>query len=146
MNGFKIHTKEALILDGGSRAFSATKLSQVGNAVVAVLSKAEETANKYIYIHSFTATQNEILAELENETAVKWTVTESTTEKTKTEGQELLAKGDFAGVLPLLKTIFHGEGYGSDFTKDAVLNNVMLGLPDQNLAWTISSIIDGKSV
>jgi hypothetical protein len=135
-----------LIFDGGNRAFSATNLSQIGNAVVAVLSKPEETANQFIYIDSFTATQNEILAELENATGEKWKVTESTTEEAKAEGQALFAKGDYSGLLLLLKAIFLGEGYGSDFTKDAVLGNEKLSLPNQDLVSTVTALAPGKAV
>ncbi|TVY89116.1 Isoflavone reductase-like protein, partial [Lachnellula willkommii] len=116
--GFNINTHEALIMDGGDRPFSATNLSQIGNAVVAVLSKPDETANQFLYIDSFTATQNQILAELERATGRKWAVTESSTEAAAREGQELFGRGDFEGLLLLLKTIMLGEGYGSDFTKD----------------------------
>jgi hypothetical protein len=135
-----------LIFDGGNSAFSATNLSQVGNAVVAVLSKPEKTANQFIYIDSFTATQNEILAELEKATGEKWKVTESTTEEAKAEGQALFAKGDYSGLLLLLKAIFLGEGYGSDFTKDAVLGNERLGLPNQDLVSTVTALAAGKAV
>ncbi|TVY45925.1 Isoflavone reductase-like protein [Lachnellula occidentalis] len=144
--GFNINTHEALIMDGGNRPFSATNLSQIGNAVVAVLSKPDETANQFIYVDSFTATQNEILAELEKATGKKWTVTESTTEAAAKEGQELFSKGDFSGLLLLLKTIMLGEGYGSDFTKDASLANEKLGLPKQGLAETVAALAAGKPV
>lgn len=135
-----------MILDGGNRAFSTTNLSQVGNSVVAVLSKPEETANQSIFVDSFTATQNEVLAELEKATGEKWKVTESTTEYAKTEGQALFAKGDFAGLLWLLKVIILGEGYGSDFTKDPGLDNKKLGLPNQDLASTAAAVAAGKSI
>jgi hypothetical protein len=135
-----------LIFDGGNRAFSATNLSQVGNAVVAVLSKPEETANQFIYVDSFTATQNEILAELEKATGERWKVAEATTEEAKAEGQALFAKGDYSGLLLLLKAIFLGEGYGSDFTKDAVLGNEKLGLPNQDLVSTVTALAAGKAV
>ena len=118
----------------------------MGNAVVAVLSKPDETANQFLYIDSFTTTQNEILAELEKATGKKWKVTESTTEAAAKEGQELFSKGDFSGLLLLLKVIMLGEGYGSDFTKDAGLANEKLGLPKQGLAETVAALAAGKSV
>jgi hypothetical protein len=111
-----------------------------------VLSKPEETANQFIYIDSFTATQNEILAELEKATGEKWKVTESTTAAAKAEGEPLFAKGDFSGLLLLLKVIALGEGYGSDFTKDAVLGNEKLGLPNQDLVSTVAALVAGKSI
>lgn len=113
---------------------------------MAVLSNPTTTANQYLYIDSFTASQNEILAELESATGEKWTVTESTTEAAVTEGQALFDKGDFAGLLLLLKANFLGEGYGSDYTKDAKLSNEFLGLPNQDLASTVKAIISGEAI
>ncbi|KAL5350663.1 hypothetical protein ACLOAV_004232 [Pseudogymnoascus australis] len=144
--GFNIHTKEALILDGGDRRFSTSNLSQLGNAVVAVLSKPTVTANQYLYIDSFTASQNEILAALELATGEKWTVTKSTTEAAVAEGQAPFAKGDVSGLLLLLKANFLGEGYGSDFTKDAKLSNEILGLPSQDLASTVKALAKGEAI
>lgn len=144
--GFNINTKEALILDDGNRAFSVSNLSQISHAVVAVLLKPEETSNQFIYIHSFTATQNEILAELEKGTGDKWKITKSTTQSAMTEGQKLFANGDFSGLLLLLKVISLDEGYGSDFTSDAVLSNERLGLPNQDLASTVAAVVAGQSV
>jgi len=144
--GFSINTKEALILNGGNQRFSSSNLSQIGNAVVAVLSKPEETANQFLYIDSFTATQNEILAEFEKATGEKWKVTESTTENAKAEGQALFAKGDFSGLLLLVKVLTFDEAYGNDFTKVATLSNEKLGLPKQDLASTVATVVAGKLV
>jgi hypothetical protein len=135
-----------LILDGGNRPFSTSNLSQIGNAVVAVLSKPDETANQFIYIDSFTTTQNEILAELEKATGEKWKVTKSTTEALKAEGEPLFAKGDFSGLLMLLKVITFGDGYGSDFGDDAVLGNEKLGLPKQDLVSSVAALVAGKPI
>jgi hypothetical protein len=134
------------LIDGGNRAFSATNLSQVGNAVVAALTKPDQTANQFLYIDSFTATQNEILAELESATGKKWEVSHSTTEACEKEGQKLFSKGDFSGLLLLLKAIMLGPGYGSDFTQDAVLANELLGLPKQSLAGTVTAVVAGRAV
>ncbi|KAH8598248.1 hypothetical protein B0O99DRAFT_684292 [Bisporella sp. PMI_857] len=144
--GFNINTSEALIVDGGSLPFSTTNLSQIGNAVVAVLKKPAATSNQFIYIDSFTATQNEILEEFEKVTGKKWDVSVTTSEQVKKEGLELFGKGDFAGLLSLLKVIMLSEGYGSDFTKDATLSNSKLGLPDQSLSKTITAIVAGKPI
>jgi len=73
-------------------------------------------------------------------------VTESTTENAKAEGQALFAKGDFSGLLLLLKVIIFGEAYGGDFTKVATLSNEKLGLPKQDLASTIATVVAGKLV
>ena len=144
--GFNINTKEAVIMDDGDHAFSTSNLSQVGNAVVAVLLKPDETANQFMYVDSFTATQNEVLAELEKATGEKWKVTNKTVDSAKTEGQELFAKGEISGLLLLILVITLGEGYGSDFRKHGTLANKKLDLPNQDLVSTVAALVAGNSI
>lgn len=73
-------------------------------------------------------------------------MTETTSEAAKAEGQPLFAKGDFAGLMLLLKVVTLGEGYGSDFTKIAELGNKKLGLPSQDLESTVAAVVAGKSI
>ncbi|KAF4631096.1 hypothetical protein G7Y89_g7039 [Cudoniella acicularis] len=117
--GFDITKHSAIIFDGGNRPFSTSNLSQIGNSVVAALSKPAETRNKYLCIHSFTVTQNQILAALEKATGKKWDVTTSTTEAAEREGKELFGKGDYNGLLLLLKVNMLGEGFKNQVTFDA---------------------------
>ncbi|KAG9228733.1 hypothetical protein BJ875DRAFT_226777 [Amylocarpus encephaloides] len=91
-----VKDRSAVIYDGGDRPFSTTNVNQVANAVVAVLSKPEETINKYLFVDSFTTTQNEILRALEKASG-KWQVKESMTEAALRKGKELVVKGDYGG-------------------------------------------------
>jgi hypothetical protein len=112
---------------------------------VAVLLKPEETANQFLFVDSFTVTQNEILTALETATQKKWEVTNSTLESAEKIGKESLAKGDFLqGMINLLHVVFFGEGYGSDFSKDEVLANEKLSLPKQTLEDTVTRFAEGK--
>jgi len=49
------------LYDGGSHKFSTTSMVTVGKAVVAVLDKYEETANRGVYIQDVAVTQHELL-------------------------------------------------------------------------------------
>ncbi|KAK5313078.1 hypothetical protein LTR93_011073 [Exophiala xenobiotica] len=49
------------LYDGGNHQFSTTSMVTVGKAVVAVLDKYEETANRGVYIQDVAVTQNELL-------------------------------------------------------------------------------------
>lgn len=143
--GFNINTHTASILDGGNQPFSLTNLDQVANSVVAIISKPEQTANQFLYVDSFTVTQNQILAALEKATGKKWDVTASTTHAAIKHGRELLAKGDHAGAISLLQVNFVGAGYGSDYSRDAELVIEMLGLPKQSLEESVTKLVEGKS-
>jgi hypothetical protein len=39
-----------------------------------------------------------------------------------------------------------GEGYGSDFTKDEVMGNGKLDLPEHQLERTVKDFVDGREV
>jgi uncharacterized protein YbjT (DUF2867 family) len=60
---WNLPARTATIFDGGDVEFEATNVAQIARDVAAVLSSAhvEDTKNKYIYINSFTITQNQIL-------------------------------------------------------------------------------------
>jgi uncharacterized protein YbjT (DUF2867 family) len=143
--GFDINRHTALIMDGGNRAFSVTSLSQIGNAVVAVLSRPGQNINQVIYVHSFTATQNQILANLEEATGRAWETTHCTAADAVTKGLELFKKGEFSGLLLLLNAISLGEGYGSNHLVDAALANRELGLPEQPMHQIIAATTRGLS-
>ena len=131
-------------MDGGDHAFSVSNVSQIGNAVVSVLSKPKETANQFAYVQSFTTTQNRILAEFEKVSGKKWEVTHSTTIAAADGGAKLLSKGEFSGLLLLLKAIMLGEGYGGNFVEDVENGNELLGLPEQSLEDSVEAIVSGK--
>lgn len=46
--GIDLAAKKATIVDSGDEPFSATNLDDIGKAVVSILKKSEETANKYL--------------------------------------------------------------------------------------------------
>lgn len=60
------------------------------------------------------------------------------------EGKEKLAKGDFAGAALLLHVNFLGEGYGSDFERDEVLGNELLGLEGEDLEEIVRWVVEGR--
>ncbi|RGP61325.1 hypothetical protein FLONG3_10559 [Fusarium longipes] len=49
------------VADGGDIPMSASTLDDIGKAIVAVLSKPEDTINKVYYIHTVVMTQNQVL-------------------------------------------------------------------------------------
>lgn len=111
-----------------------------------ILSHPAETANKSIYVASFTPTQNEILSVLEEATGEKWTVQKISTADAKIQGFEALGKGDMTGIVGVLMASTYGPGNGNDFSKDADLSNDLLGLPKEDLKTVTEAIVKGKDV
>ena len=73
---------KAKVFDGGEKRWSASTLSRVGEAVVRVLQREEETRNRMLYVQSFCVNQNEVLRSLERATGgEKWEVEQVSSEK-----------------------------------------------------------------
>jgi nucleoside-diphosphate-sugar epimerase len=144
--GFDLQTHTATIYDDGNQPFSTTTLSSVGKTVAGILLKPAETANKPVYIASFTPTQNEILSVLEETTGKKWTVEKISTVDAKTQGFEALGKGDMSGFVGILMASTYGPGNGNDFSKNAVLSNDLLGLPEEDLKTVTKALVEGNEV
>ncbi|KAL9608216.1 MAG: hypothetical protein Q9167_006938 [Letrouitia subvulpina] len=141
--GFDLKNQSAKIYDDGNARFSTSVLSTIGKAVDGVLSHPAETANKMIFVQSFTTTQNEVLAALEKATGKKWAVTNLSAEKTRLEGLEKLGKGDFSGIADtIIGAVFSGNK-SSDFESQKKLSNDLLGLKKESLDEAINQVVSG---
>lgn len=141
--GFHLESKTATIYDDGNQPTSVSTLSAVGQAVVGILSKPNETANKRLYIASFEPTQNEILALLEDLTGSKWSTTNISTSDAKARGFEALGRGDmYAGFTDVLMASTYGPENGNQFSKSAGLSNELLGLSKEDLKTVTKAVVD----
>ncbi|KAJ4994313.1 isoflavone reductase family protein [Stagonosporopsis vannaccii] len=141
--GFNAQNKTATIVDSGNATFSATNLGTIGQAVVKSLEHAEATKNQFVYISGFQTSQNEILAAAEKITGEKWTVNKTSAKDLIAKGNELLQKGDFSGLGPLIQALTFGEEQLGDL-KPSGLWNEKLGLTQDNFEDSIKAAFSGK--
>lgn len=140
--GFNAKEKTARLIDAGDEPFQASNLAFIGKAVASVLKHPSETANKYLQVASFSPTQNQIVAALEELTNAKWTTTSvSSADLTKT-GEEKFAKGDFSAFLELLQAHCYAAGKGNGLTAETSANKV-LGLEEEDLKDTLRKWLAG---
>ena len=126
--GFDLKTKTATIYDSGGTMANFTNLDAVGQATVGILTHPAETANRYVFIISFRATQNYILYVLETVTGEKWNVKKTTCEEESRLGREKMEKGDWSGVgHAIMAASYSGGKY--DFAEGRELDNKLLGVP-----------------
>jgi hypothetical protein len=92
-----------------------------------------ETADRYVFINSFHARQNDVLAALEKATDQKWDVIKTTCEVQSRVGRAMMEKGNRSGVGPaIMGASYSGGRY--DFAQGRVLDDELLGLPvNENL-------------
>ena len=75
--------------------YSANTLRQIARGLVKACQQPEKTANRAIFIASFTTTNNEVLAALEKASGKKWEVIKVDSRQEIADGQEMRKKGDF---------------------------------------------------
>ncbi|KAL8992166.1 MAG: hypothetical protein Q9169_007318 [Polycauliona sp. 2 TL-2023] len=141
--GFDLKTQTATIYDDGNAPFNSTNLSDVGQSIVAILSKPEETANKFVFIQNVRATQNEVLAALEKSTGKQWTVNKRSAAEARQTGLQKLGSGDMSGVPELIiGGVYSGEP-SADYATTRGLTNDLLGLKEVPLQQLVDQVVKG---
>ncbi|KAF7955737.1 hypothetical protein EAE96_004661 [Botrytis aclada] len=119
------------IYDGGDKIFSASTLGTVAQAVVAVLSKFEETKNRAVYIQDLQTSQNRLLSIAKKVAPEKkWEVVPVKTADILKSSNEKLAKGEITMevMLGYIFVSIFGEGYPARWEK---ADNELLGLKEK---------------
>lgn len=106
-------TRTAQLFDGGDIPFTMTPLSMVGDAVVGVLRKPQETANQIVKVHGVTVTQKQLIQLYEKFSPGEWTTTPYDTKEGVKHAYETLRTnpGDIgAWVVPMMSRVAYGRG------------------------------------
>ena len=127
-------------------------MRQIAKAVASTLlpHNTSEMASRYIYINSFTTTQNAVLHSLERHTGTKWDVERGSARKLGSFGLEQLKSGaKSGGVVPdyppgaveVVWAAMYGNGELNDFGGKAKLWNEKLGLAEEDLNESIRDTV-----
>ena len=137
--------RKADLLDDGNTPVVYTTLSQTGLAIARLLSLPIQTPsnggpslsdykNNFVYLQSFTITQNQILAAAQRATktsAGDWTITYTPAAEHVKEGKEMLAAGNRLGALKVFFGTVLTKGLANEhFGRE--LASPKLGLQDEN--------------
>ncbi|KAG8158313.1 hypothetical protein KVR01_012074 [Diaporthe batatas] len=142
--GWDLSARTATIYDGGDIPFEATTLDQVGRAIAQSLKNPELTGNQFVYVNSFTLTQNKVLKALESVTGERFTVSHSTVNELWQGGAAQLKEGNGMGVLPMIAATVYGKGGGlANYSKNRGLWNEKIGLKQENLEEVLKSLVAG---
>ncbi|KAK4862916.1 hypothetical protein LT330_010746 [Penicillium expansum] len=131
--GLDVPERTATIFDGGDISYEATNLDQVGRAIARSLKSPDLTKNQYVYVNSFTVTQNKVLSALERATNEKFTLSESTVEDLWQDGATKLKEGQPLGTVSMIAASIYGKGGLASFSQTKGLWNKVLGLPQEDL-------------
>ncbi|ETN37491.1 uncharacterized protein HMPREF1541_07113 [Cyphellophora europaea CBS 101466] len=150
--GWNLRTRSVKVHDSGDQLWEGTNIGQIANAVTACLSTEhyDETSNTYIYINSFTVSQNQVIAELEKALGSKLEIQRVNGAQVAEAAREEMAKGEFENVAgsPYIKgtvdlitcEVFNLDGL-NNFSATRGLWNDRLGLPKESLEDTIRRVV-----
>lgn len=143
--GFDLAARKAQLYDSCNEKWATTTLSTIGLSVTGTLKHAEQTANQYVYVDSFTVSQNEVLASLEKATGKKWEVEHLDSEKETKVAQQALKEGNIAGVFTLIKISAFSGKHGGNYREDHKMSNDLFGLPKEKLDDVVAAIVKGST-
>ena len=139
--GFNLKNRKALIFDDGNVKWSATTLERIGQAVVRILQKAEDTKNRMLYVESVCVSQMELLTVLEKLEGRKWQAEHVASDEYMKRTQAKLDKSpgdademeDMVSVVGIIDGNWEGkEGFA----------NHLLDLKREDLEWLVKNILD----
>ena len=142
--GFSPTSHSATICRPGTMKWATTRLATIGLAVKNTLLLPEKTANRYLYIASFMASYDEIIAAFEKAQGVKWQVEYVDPEEQRALGRKKMDEGkEYEAALLLLRYMVSQEGYGGDYPTYRENGNEILGLPKETLEGVVKDSVKG---
>jgi uncharacterized protein YbjT (DUF2867 family) len=136
-------TKTAKIFRDGRSVITTTNLRTVGEAVVRILERQEETRNLFVTVNSFQTTQLELLETAEKITGQKWEIEHVDVNKHLAEGNEMIASGNFYGMMNQLQGLCFGdEGLGN--LESEGFWNERLGMGQDSMEDSLRAVLEGK--
>ncbi|KAG9244556.1 hypothetical protein BJ878DRAFT_64311 [Calycina marina] len=137
VGSWDVKVREATLLGDGNNRIAFTAMADVGKLVVGCLQHPAESEGVLI-VNSFTATPNEILAEIESQTASKWKTTYISLDELKKLEKEMWETGNPTATTATLRRIWTEGGTLYDRPRD----NGLIGEPNmKTLAEQIKQVI-----
>lgn len=144
--GLDVPARTATVFDGGDISYEATSLDQVGRAIARSLKNPDLTKNQYVYVNSFTVTQNKVLSALERATNEKFTLSKDTVENLWQDGATKVKEGQLLGTLSMIAGSILGKGGLANYSKTKGLWNEILELPQEDLDGFVREYLTGGTV
>ena len=158
--GWDVPGRKATIFDGGDVRYEASNVAQVGRAVAAVLAPQNlaATRNRYVFVNSFTTTQNEVLRALERHCGggARFEVTHVSAREVAELGRGQLEKGEWVelgggrylrGSAEMIFAAIYGDGGVNCYSgvEGEGLWNRRLGLEEgESVDETVRRVVKGE--
>jgi uncharacterized protein YbjT (DUF2867 family) len=135
---FDVKGRKAYLLDGGDIKFSGSNLDFIGKAVIKILEKPDETANKLLYVHSHYVTQLEVLAALEKATGDKFKRIDQDSDKELDAVRPKMLNGDGEATEEVVAV---WGVVASNWKEKEGFANTLLGLKEEDLDEVVGRVV-----
>ncbi|KIW73270.1 hypothetical protein PV04_01402 [Phialophora macrospora] len=144
--GINVRDLTAALWQQGQHRLSWSTLPWVAEGIAQLLlAPPEDTANKVVPLHGFSASQNEVVAALEQIQCVKYAVSTLDDDAIVAAARQSWDQNkDFQSALGLLKAGLFLDGYGSDLVGEGLvpLGNEFLDLPPLKLEDVVKAAVE----
>lgn len=150
--GYNLRSKTVTVYDGGDQPWEATNIAQIARAVTACLSPEhyEKTSNQYVFVNSFTVTQNQVIAEIEKAMGTKIEREHVRSSEVAEVARRELATGEMEystgsgyakGSISLIACQVYNMDGLNNYSETQGLWNDRLGLPRESLEETVQRVV-----
>lgn len=152
--GVDIPSKTLTVYDGGDDTFEATTMEQIGRGIAGILSgkNVAETANRYVYINSFTMSQNELFKIFQHASSNAFQIEHSQKEKVyQAAEKKRISDPEMGpvfrqGILESLSMVILNYRGFNDFSTRYGLWNDRLGLPKEDAEPIIEHVLASRGL
>ena len=144
--GLDIKNRTARLFDDGDTKLSTTSLPHVGVAVAKLLelpvAKLERYKNDFVYVQSFSVSQNDMLRALYRATGSSegdWKVTKVPVEEAIVAGRKEAEGGNHFGLVDVLYGMNFKPGAGGSY--EHKVTNGVLGLEEESLDEVVGRVV-----
>ncbi|KAK3306204.1 isoflavone reductase [Chaetomium strumarium] len=142
--GIDFPAKTAMIVDSGNARVATSSLPFVAESVVAVLQRADQTANRYVEVVEHHVTQNQLVRLIEDEAGIKLAVTHTNGQELARIRDEKRARGDWTAFIEELQRYSLSDGVDHS-VKEEETANAELGLQARDVREIIREFIKSQS-
>ncbi|CAN9341028.1 unnamed protein product [Alternaria alternata] len=146
MLGFDLKSRSVELIDNGTSVCTFTSFSTVGETVVKILDRADETRNQYVFTMSFQVSPRDVLEVIEKVDGKKWSVHYTTCEEVITKGRKRLDNGDFAGIMDLTRGAAFGRLALGDESKNGFWNQRLELVEDEDIEEAVRDVLRGQGM
>ncbi|RAK99957.1 aromatic alcohol reductase [Aspergillus ibericus CBS 121593] len=145
--GWDLPHRAVALYDKGEPKVDLCTLEQVSRSIISTLRHLEETKNEYVYVKSFTASQNQLLSIIERLSGQKFTIHPCSSEERAATGMKEMKEGKQESMFKVIAATAYGPWQIGQFGNKTDKWMKVLELPtDEDLEAVVRASLKKKGL